>query len=592
MDSFAPEEDLVRIEHGTAVGNYVVEGFLGQGSEGSVYIANDSILGRKVALKTLRTGEIGETRAVEEARLLARLEHPHIVRVYHARRYRGIWFVVCEYLGGGSLYAQLQRVGALPTKRALEVAAQAASGLAYAHELGILHRDVKPQNLLIARNGDVKLADFGLAFDTRGVRGASEQPIGTPAFLAPELWSGQAASAASDVFSLGACLFFALTGRAPFVAEDVDRLRRAQLELEPKLPLSLPPAVRELTLGMLAKNPEQRPSMNVALTTLRELAQDPYRVNNPSAEAVRTLPLDPFVSGGPERASASALCQGADFAFVSELAAALKTKPVGIELLAPSLAEALLLCEVARGATSERYELVVRLMLTQPQMSIHDAILRKLGLIGDVPFALACSRLLDSAREGNSAAVIEIGAPRGLTAQQRRELAALSEAAHQRGTVCVVCAPVAQALELAGFRRIEAFSALALVDHEARHAAWIAAATGGRVSFSRDGLRVSGALCREEGRYWPDLLRDSLLIASAARLPVVTSWAILAARSQGGALGSIDDVPAALRRRPVSWPPADVQTLLNRLRKTGEAGFARTPRKETEESCCRPSVAE
>lgn len=591
MDSLSPEEELGRIEHGTAIGNYVVEGFLGQGSEGSVYIANDSILGRKVALKTLRTGEIGETRAVEEARLLARLEHPHIVRVYHARRYRGIWFVVCEYLGGGSLHAQLQRVGALSTKRALEVAAQAASGLAYAHELGILHRDVKPQNLLIARNGDVKLADFGLAFDTRGIRGASEQPIGTPAFLAPELWGGQAASAASDVFSLGACLFFALTGRAPFVAEDIDRLRRAQLELEPKLPLSLPPAVRELTLAMLAKSPEQRPTMGAALAALRELAQDPYRANNESAEGVRSLPSDPFVSGGSERASASALCQGADLAFVSELAAALRTRPIGVELLAPSLAEALLLSEVTRSATSERYELVVRLMLTQPQLSIHDAILRKLGLIGDVPFAVACSRLLDSVREG-SVAVIEIGAPRGLTAQQRRELEALSALAQSRGTVCVVCAPAAQALDVSGFRRMEAFTNLALADHEARHAAWIEAATGGRIQFSRDGLRVSGALCREEGRYWPDLLRDSLLIASAARLPIVTSWAVLAARSQVGSLGSIDEVPAALRRRPVSWPPADVQALLNRLRKTGEAGFARTPRKETEESCCRPSVAE
>ena len=592
MDSLSPEEDLGQIEHGTAIGNYVVEGFLGQGSEGSVYVANDSILGRKVALKTVRTGEIGETRAVEEARLLARLEHPHIVRVYHARRYRRIWFVVCEYLGGGSLHAQLQRVGALSTKRALEVAAQAASGLAYAHELGILHRDVKPQNLLIARNGDVKLADFGLAFDTRGIRGASEQPIGTPAFLAPELWSGQAATAASDVFSLGACLFFALTGRAPFVAEDLDRLRRAQLELEPKLPLSLPPAVRELTLAMLAKNPEQRPTMGTALATLRELALDPYRTSNPSSEPVRSLPSDPFVSGGSERALASALCQGKDFAFVSELAAALRTRPVGIELLAPSLAEALLLSEVTRSATTERCELVVRLMLTQPQLSIHDAILRKSGLIGDVPFVLACSRLLDSAREGGSVGVIEIGAPRGLTASQRRELDTLSDLAHQRGTVCVVCAPVAQAPDIGGFRRLEAFADFTLADHEARHAAWIEAATGGRVRFSRDALRVSGALCREEGKYWPDLLRDSLLIASAARLPVVTSWAVLAARSQGGSLGSIDEVPAALRRRPVSWPPTDVQALLNRLRKTGEAGFARTPRKETEESCCRPSVAE
>src|SRR5689334_14409221 len=131
MDSLRPNSDELRVESGTTIANYVVEELLGQGTEGSVFVARDSLLGRQVALKTLRVAEVGETRGVEEARLRASLEHPNVVRVLHARRHHGVWFVVFEYLAGGSLQSLLERVGPLAPEQALDLLSQAAAGLAY-----------------------------------------------------------------------------------------------------------------------------------------------------------------------------------------------------------------------------------------------------------------------------------------------------------------------------------------------------------------------------------------------------------------------------------------------------------------------------
>ena len=170
MESTLPLADERSIDVGSVVANYVIDSVLGRGAEGSVFLARDTLLGRQVALKTLRVAEIGETRGVEEARLLASLEHPHILRVYHTKRHHGVWFVVSEYLGGGSLQARVERTGPLPIPQALELMAQIASALSHVHASGIVHRDVKPQNMLLSQAGQLKLADFGLAADLRNAR--------------------------------------------------------------------------------------------------------------------------------------------------------------------------------------------------------------------------------------------------------------------------------------------------------------------------------------------------------------------------------------------------------------------------------------
>ncbi len=575
MDSARPNPgDL--IPPGTVIANYVVEDFVGQGTEGSVYVARDSLLGRKVALKTLRAGSAGETRGVEEARLLAGLEHPNIVRVYHARRHQGVWFVVFEYLAGGSLQAQLQRLGPLPLRRALEIGAQAASGLAYAHEAGILHRDVKPQNMLLSKTGDVKLADFGLALDLRGARRSSTQPVGTPAFLAPELWSSALATPASDVFSLGACLFCVLTGRLPFVASDPEQLRRAQLELEPKLPIGLPTSVRELVLAMMAKEADSRPSSRAVAESLRSMAANPYRPSVTPASLPKLAGANPFVSGGPEQAVRQTLRVGRDAAYLGEILSALRARPRGVEVVAPTTADALLFSEVAREHASERYVLVARLTLPSSQASLRELIIRKLQLAPDSALELACERLLEPARDAAGTALVEVCMPRDPSAEQCGELDVLVDLANRNSAPILVLAASGGARGFDGFRRIEISPAAeGLAELEARLSLWVELATGGQYTFSRDGLRLASAACREEARFWPRLAQDSVLIAAAAGLSLVTSWAVLGARAQPGPCHSVDDIPAAWRRRPTQWPSDEILARLSRLRETGEAGLLR-----------------
>jgi serine/threonine protein kinase len=570
-----------RIEAGTVVANYVVEDLLGRGTEGCVYLARDSLLGRQVALKTLREGVVGETRGVEEARMLAGLEHPNIVRVYHARRHDGVWFVIYEYLPGGSLQSQIQRLGPLPLRRALDLMAQAASGLAHAHGAGILHRDVKPQNLLLSRAGDIKLADFGLALDLRARAKTTGQPIGTPAFLAPELWSGSTATPAADVFSLGVCLYYTLTGRLPFVARDPEQLCRAQLELEPKLPVGLPAAVRGLVLAMMAKDAESRPSSHLLSESLRALSDNPYRTATPQVSSPRLNATNPFVAGGGEQAARRTVRTGPDAVYISEFLSALRARPRGIELAAPTAAHALLLSDVALEHSSERHEFAVRLTLPNAGL-LHDLISRKLERVAPGSLSDACALLLEPARELAGRGLVEVCVRRALTEEQRRDLEVLVDAATAIDTACVLVGASSELPALEGFRRVETLGAPALrFEHEERLALWIELATGGRYTFSRDGLRLAAEACEVDGRFWPRLAQDSLLIAAAAGLPVVTSWAVLGACAQAGPCHSIDDVPAAWRRRPSQWPTAEVAKRLAALRTTTAAGASREPASST-----------
>jgi hypothetical protein len=524
----------------------------------------------------VRRGDVGETRAVEEARLLAGLEHPNIVRVYHARRHQGIWFVVFEYLAGGSLQAQLQRVGPLPLRRALELALQAASGLEYAHAAGILHRDIKPQNLLLSKDGDVKIADFGLALDLRGPRRAPGSTVGTPAYLAPELWSGAAATAASDLFSLGTCVFCALTGRLPFLANDPEQLRRAHLELEPKLPLSLPAPVRELVLHMMAKDPGARPSIASVVESLRALTQNPHRAATARARLSSDDAPNPLAGSSLEVAVRQTLQRGRDAVLLRDLVTALRARPRGIELITPNAADASLVSELARELAGERYVLYARLALPKPEASLNELIHRRLDLGSETTFETACERLLEPARDITGQAIVELCVARSPGPEQRRELETFARIADRRNVLCIAIGPSDGPPALSGFHRIELFSPSdGLAEFEARLALWMELATAGRYAFSRDGLRLASALCREEGRSWSRLAHDSLLIAAAAGLPFVTTWAVLGARSLGNPCHGVDDVPALSRRRPLSWPSGDAAALLARLRSTGEAALPR-----------------
>jgi eukaryotic-like serine/threonine-protein kinase len=224
-------------------GRYTLGREVGRGGMGAVWLGTDQVLGRQVALKRLGlapgVGTPDFERAEREARLAARLNHPHVVAVFDLVEEGADHWLVMEYVEGRTLAELVREDGALTSDEAAPLLRQVADALAAAHESGIVHRDVKPSNILVTPEGQVKLSDFGIA---RAEADASLTQTGlvtgSPSYLAPEVASGQSATAASDVWSLGATAFHALAGHPPYEVGDnvMGALFRIVHDEPPRLP--------------------------------------------------------------------------------------------------------------------------------------------------------------------------------------------------------------------------------------------------------------------------------------------------------------------------------------------------------------------
>lgn len=206
-------------------GRYSLDREVGRGGMGAVWLGRDEVLGRAVALKRIgmAPGATGPDlqRAEREARLAARLSHPHVVAVFDLVEEVQEHWLVMEYVEGSNLAHLIRDRGALDPAQAAALVAQAADGLAAAHAAGIVHRDVKPSNILVTTDGQVKLSDFGIArAEADPALTQTGLVTGSPAYLAPEVASGRTATDASDVWSLGATLFHALSGHPPYEVGD------------------------------------------------------------------------------------------------------------------------------------------------------------------------------------------------------------------------------------------------------------------------------------------------------------------------------------------------------------------------------------
>jgi eukaryotic-like serine/threonine-protein kinase len=252
------------------VGRFRILGVLGQGEHATVYRASDALLDRDVALKVPRPGVLRTARALErflgEARAQARLRHPRIVPVYEAGRAGDRHYIAMALIEGRSLADRLAEDGPLSPVDAATVAAELAEALAYAHALGVVHRDVKPANVRIDHRGDVYLMDFGIAYrpDSNEVPLPPGTILGTPAYVAPEQAEGGRRTdplPASDQYSLGAVFYELLCGRPPFVGPPSYVLFHA-IHREPPSPRSVEPrvprALAAICLKALAKDPDRR----------------------------------------------------------------------------------------------------------------------------------------------------------------------------------------------------------------------------------------------------------------------------------------------------------------------------------------------
>jgi serine/threonine protein kinase len=270
LTSFQAKQLMAGRFRGLVLGPYRVQRPLGKGGVGIVYLAEHTSLDRKVAIKVLNQSQAGEKLALErfqrEARAVAALDHPNIIRVYDVTQAAGMHFIVMEYADGTDLQTLIQQTGRMHYAQAASHIAQAAAGLRHAHEKGFIHRDIKPGNLMLTKDGTIKILDLGLA------RSASAQDeltgklgedhiTGTVDFLSPEQAMNVHLDARSDIYSLGATFFALVTGTPPFSGSTAQKLTQHQLAPPPntqKIRSEVPPELAAVIARMMAKKPRDR----------------------------------------------------------------------------------------------------------------------------------------------------------------------------------------------------------------------------------------------------------------------------------------------------------------------------------------------
>jgi hypothetical protein len=266
VSSSPPDEG--RFVPGTLVaGRYRIISLLGRGGMGEVYRATDLTLSQPVALKFLPDSGPDHQRALErfhsEVRIARQVSHPNVCRVYDVGEADGMPYISMEYVDGEDLASLLQRIGRLPSDKALEIGRKICAGVAAAHDKGVIHRDLKPANIMLDRRGNVVVMDFGLAAVADELRGA-EARSGTPAYMAPEQLRGEQVTAKSDIYALGMLLYEIFTGKRAYEAATMAELIRmqesAQITSMSSIAAEIDPTVEKAIRRCLDPDPAKRPA--------------------------------------------------------------------------------------------------------------------------------------------------------------------------------------------------------------------------------------------------------------------------------------------------------------------------------------------
>src|SRR5262245_55369349 len=239
---------------GQIIGKYKILSTIGSGGFGTVYLAEDTWIDKRVALKVPHKQGVDFGELLREPRLLAALNHPNIVTILTAEKADNVFFIVMEFVPGETLEAIITREGALDVARALDYTCQICNAVDHAHRQGVLHRDLRPSNVLVTDNGLVKVADFGTSrFLEIAAHGTTV--IGSPQYMAPEQFQGKAVFA-SDIYSVGVTMYQLLTGTMPCTTpspSDLDRLMNGDLLTAPRLRNPrIPKAINDVVLKAMA----------------------------------------------------------------------------------------------------------------------------------------------------------------------------------------------------------------------------------------------------------------------------------------------------------------------------------------------------
>lgn len=255
---------------GKPFGKYIIQKELGKGGFATVYLAIDPTLDRPVALKILHPHLVSSdqeflNRFRQEAKVIARLEHPHIVPIYEFGEFEGQFYLATKYMSGGSLANYIKQKGHLSWEETVRIISEAAEGLDAAHRRNFLHRDIKPDNILLDGNGQAVLADFGVTKVLEQTRLTTQTGglVGTPAYIAPEVWQGETASSASDLYALACCVSEMLTGQKLFDGPTNPAIMHRHFEPPPfpsSWPAGVPAGLPAVLAQALHQNPFKRPN--------------------------------------------------------------------------------------------------------------------------------------------------------------------------------------------------------------------------------------------------------------------------------------------------------------------------------------------
>jgi serine/threonine-protein kinase len=268
---------------GQTLGKYRVLSSLGSGGFGTVFLAEDTWLDKKVALKVPHKQNLDFGQLLKEPRLLASMDHPNIVTMLTAERIDDVFFIVLEYVTGETLEHLILRDGALDLPRALDFTCQICNAVDHAHRAGVLHRDLRPGNMLVSETDVVKVTDFGTS-RLLEIAAHGTTVIGSPPYMAPEQFHGKAVFA-SDVYSLGVTMYQMVTGLLPYetpTPADLERLMRGELVTPPRLRnAKVPKTINDIILRALA------PDLSVRYARASELLADVLAVQQPSRAPAR-----------------------------------------------------------------------------------------------------------------------------------------------------------------------------------------------------------------------------------------------------------------------------------------------------------------
>jgi eukaryotic-like serine/threonine-protein kinase len=279
---------------------YRLDELIGSGGMSTVYRAQDAVLGRTVAIKVLHPQFNADGDYVErfrrEAQLAAALSHPHIVKVLDRGRQNGGQFIVFEYVDGETLKNLSDRAGPLPVGQALRFGVQVASGLAYAHQAGVVHRDVKPQNVLLNGSRDAKVTDFGIAraLDGNDAMTLTGTVLGSSEYISPEQAQGRRVTESTDIYSLGVVLYELLTGEPPFTGDNFVAVALRHIDEQP-VPVrrhrpAVPQDVADAVERALAKNPADRFPTMAAFGAELQRCLASLETAGPEADTADTMP--------------------------------------------------------------------------------------------------------------------------------------------------------------------------------------------------------------------------------------------------------------------------------------------------------------